>query len=161
MRVNVFLVHMGTDDKSVFPLRQRHCQFIADFVRQLRRDFSRLKRLPQMVGNHIMFLLTVPGDGSILPLGKKKLLVCDSWIALVSCHQFAAIGFLWLFYINFVFWEENFIVGKEKQKGIYFKVSERERNLIEQKMTLAGVHNMSAFIRKMSIDGWLPAIIQQ
>ena len=56
---------------------------------------------------------------------------------------------------NFIFWEENFIVGKEKQKGIYFKVSERERNLIEQKMTLAGVHNMSAFIRKMSIDGYV------
>ena len=55
---------------------------------------------------------------------------------------------------NFIFWEENFIVGKEKQKGIYFKVSERERNLM-QKMALAGVHNMSAFIRKMSIDGYV------
>ena len=48
-----------------------------------------------------------------------------------------------------------FIVGKEKQKGIYFKVSEKERNLIEQKMALAGVRNMSAFIRKMSIDGYV------
>ena len=56
---------------------------------------------------------------------------------------------------NFVFWEENFIVGKGKQKGIYFKISEKERNLIEQKMALAGVHNMSAFIRKMSIDGYV------
>jgi hypothetical protein len=56
---------------------------------------------------------------------------------------------------NFIFLEEIFIVGKEKQKGIYFKVSERERNLIEQKMALAGVHNMSAFIRKMSIDGYV------
>ena len=27
--------------------------------------------------------------------------------------------------------------------------------MIEQKMTLAGVHNMSAFIRKMSIDGYV------
>ena len=48
-----------------------------------------------------------------------------------------------------------FIVENGKQKGIYFKVSERERNLIEQKMALAGVHNMSAFIRKMSIDGYV------
>ena len=56
---------------------------------------------------------------------------------------------------DFNFKEENFIAAKEKQKGIYFKVSEEERNLIEQKMALAGVHNMSAFIRKMSIDGYV------
>ena len=49
----------------------------------------------------------------------------------------------------------NIIAAKEKQKGIYFKVSEKERNLIEQKMALAGVRNMSAFIRKMSIDGYV------
>ena len=32
-----------------------------------------------------------------------------------------------------------FIVENRKQKGIYFKVSEKERDLIEQKMALAGV----------------------
>ena len=58
-------------------------------------------------------------------------------------------------YHDFIFLEENIIAAKEKQKGIYFKVSEEERNLIEQKMVLAGVHNMSAFIRKMSIDGYV------
>ena len=56
---------------------------------------------------------------------------------------------------NFIFLEDDIIAAKEKQKGIYFKVSAEERNLIEQKMALAGVHNMSAFIRKMSIDGYL------
>lgn len=49
----------------------------------------------------------------------------------------------------------NNIEQKNKQKGIYFKVSEKERKLIEQKMALAGIHNMSAFIRKMSIDGYV------
>ena len=58
-------------------------------------------------------------------------------------------------YHNSIFQEEIFIASKEKQKGIYFKASEKERNLIEQKMTLAGVHNMSAFIRKMTIDGYV------
>ena len=48
-----------------------------------------------------------------------------------------------------------FIVGSGKQKGIYFKVSEKEGDLIEQKMALAGVSNMSGFIRKMSIDGYV------
>ena len=46
-----------------------------------------------------------------------------------------------------------FIVENGKQKGIYFKVSEGERDLIEQKMALAGVRNMSGYIRKMAIDG--------
>ena len=56
---------------------------------------------------------------------------------------------------NLIFLEDDIIAAKEKQKGIYFKVTEEERNLIEQKMALAGVHNMSAFIRKMSIDGYV------
>ena len=48
-----------------------------------------------------------------------------------------------------------FIVENGKQKGIYFKVSEGERDLIEQKMALAGVRNMSGFLRKMAIDGYV------
>lgn len=43
---------------------------------------------------------------------------------------------------------------KDRMTGIYFKLTERERQLIEQKMALTGVHNMSAYIRKMCIDGY-------
>lgn len=46
-------------------------------------------------------------------------------------------------------------MAKEKTGGIYFKVTDEERDLIRQKMELAGVHNMSAFIRKMCIDGYV------
>ena len=46
-------------------------------------------------------------------------------------------------------------MAKEKTSGIYFKVTDEERALIEQKMALAGVHNMSAYIRKMCIDGYI------
>ena len=42
----------------------------------------------------------------------------------------------------------------QKLKGIYFKLTPEERNLIEQKMALAGIRNMSAYIRKMCIDGY-------
>ena len=45
-------------------------------------------------------------------------------------------------------------MAKEKTGGIYFKVTDEERRLIERKMELAGVHNMSAYIRKMCIDGY-------
>ncbi|MPM15294.1 hypothetical protein SDC9_61662 [bioreactor metagenome] len=43
---------------------------------------------------------------------------------------------------------------KEKDGGIYFKVSGHDRQLIEQKMELAHIRNMSAYIRKMCIDGY-------
>ena len=45
-------------------------------------------------------------------------------------------------------------MAKEKTSGIYFKVSEEERKLIEQRMELAGIRNMSGYIRKMCIDGY-------
>ena len=44
---------------------------------------------------------------------------------------------------------------KGKCGGIYFKVTDEERRLIEQRMALMGVHNMSAYIRKMCIDGYI------
>ena len=38
--------------------------------------------------------------------------------------------------------------------GIYFKLTDEERRLIEKKMEQAGIKNMSAYIRKMCIDGY-------
>ena len=45
-------------------------------------------------------------------------------------------------------------MAQEKTSGIYFKVSEEDRKLIEQGMELAGIRNMSGYIRKMCIDGY-------
>ena len=45
-------------------------------------------------------------------------------------------------------------MAKEKTGGIYFKVTDKERELIEQRMELAGIRNMSGYIRKMCIDGY-------
>ncbi len=45
-------------------------------------------------------------------------------------------------------------MAKEKTSGIYFKVTDEERALIKQRMALMGVRNMSAYIRKMCIDGY-------
>ena len=54
-----------------------------------------------------------------------------------------------LFLLGGIFIVEN---GK---KGIYFKASEGELDLIKQKMALAGVRNMSGYLRKMAIDGYV------
>ena len=45
------------------------------------------------------------------------------------------------------------MIAREKTAGIYFKVSERDRALIEQRMAQTQICNMSGFIRKMCIDG--------
>ena len=49
----------------------------------------------------------------------------------------------------------HFYSRKREGKRHFFKVSDKERDLIEQKMALAGVRNMSGFIRKMVIDGYV------
>lgn len=46
-------------------------------------------------------------------------------------------------------------MSKEKTTAIYFKVSEKERELIEQGMKIAGISNMSAYLRKMGINGYI------
>ena len=44
-------------------------------------------------------------------------------------------------------------MARGKTSGIYFKVSKRDRALIEQRMAQTQIRNMSGFIRKMCIDG--------
>ena len=44
---------------------------------------------------------------------------------------------------------EQAVGNVPKLTGIYFKLTPEERKLIEQKMELAGIHNMSGYIRKM------------
>ena len=42
-----------------------------------------------------------------------------------------------------------------KGSGIYFKVTDEERALIKQRMERMGFRNMSAYIRKMCIYGYV------
>lgn len=42
-----------------------------------------------------------------------------------------------------------------RDRGILFRVSQQEYNLIQQKAELAGIDNLSAYIRKMAIDGYV------
>lgn len=42
---------------------------------------------------------------------------------------------------------------RERRKQIKFYVTDEEKDLIESKMQEAGINNMGAYLRKMSIDG--------
>ena len=44
-------------------------------------------------------------------------------------------------------------MGRIRNKPILLWVSEKEREQIEQKMRMIGTDNLSAYIRKMAIDG--------
>lgn len=46
-------------------------------------------------------------------------------------------------------------MSKDKTTGVYFKASDKDLELITQKMELAHVRNRSAYIRKMCIDGYI------
>ena len=45
--------------------------------------------------------------------------------------------------------------GRKRTVQIKFRVTEEERALIEQKMTLVPTRNMEAYLRKMAIDGYI------
>lgn len=91
----MMFVNVGADDESMCALGQRHGKVIADLVCHLRRDFPRLERLPQVIGDHIIVLPLPAGNDGMLPLGKQKFLVGYGRIALISRNQIAAVGFLW------------------------------------------------------------------
>jgi len=50
------------------------------------------------------------------------------------------------------------MANRTRNIRIEFRVSEKERNLITEKMQTAGISNREAFIRKMSLDGYVVRI---
>ncbi|ADU26051.1 plasmid mobilization protein [Ethanoligenens harbinense] len=46
-------------------------------------------------------------------------------------------------------------MAKERGVGIYFKVSEKERGLIGKRCEEAGIRNLSAYLRKMALNGYI------
>ena len=46
-------------------------------------------------------------------------------------------------------------MAEKKERQINIRLSSEELDLIQQQMALAGTDNMSAFLRKMAIDGMI------
>lgn len=45
--------------------------------------------------------------------------------------------------------------NRNRNLPVFFRVTEQERNLIEENMKLAGIENMRAYLLKMAIDGYV------
>ena len=69
MIMDMVLIYVRADDKSVVSLRQPHGKLLADLIGFFRRHFTRLKCLPEMVGNHVICAPDSAGLVDILPLG--------------------------------------------------------------------------------------------
>ena len=46
-------------------------------------------------------------------------------------------------------------MGRKRNIQVIFWISEQERELIQQKMAQLGTENMSAYLRKIAIDGYV------
>ena len=46
-------------------------------------------------------------------------------------------------------------MGRKRSIQVIFWISEQERELIQQKMSQLGTDNMSAYLRKIAIDGYV------
>lgn len=49
----------------------------------------------------------------------------------------------------------GFSMEDKRNTGLYFKLSAKELDLIQQKKALTGIRNTSAYLRKMAIDGYV------
>ena len=67
--MDMVLVYMGTDNKSVIAFCQFQSKLPPNLVRFFRRDLAGLESLPEMVGDHIVRALVSSGQVRILPLG--------------------------------------------------------------------------------------------
>ena len=47
------------------------------------------------------------------------------------------------------------MAGRERDVQLHFMVTERERELIAEKMAQLGTANMAAYLRKMAVDGYI------
>ena len=89
----MFPVRVGGNDKRIVALGEAHCQLVAHLVGLLCGDLTGAKRLPNLIGDHIIFL-SAPCGKFVLPLGQHKFFVCGQWAALVAADQLSPVRFV-------------------------------------------------------------------
>ena len=97
--MDVRLVHMGTDNKSVIALGEPHCQFAAQAVGLFRGDLARDKGLSYLIGQHIIGSALPAGFGGVPLFGKKKFSISNPAVTLVAGYEPAAVCLFWVLHI--------------------------------------------------------------
>ena len=93
MIVDVFPVRVGGNNKRIFALGEAHRQFVAHLVGFLCGDLTGAERLPNLIGDHIIFL-SAPCGKFVLPFGQHKFFVCGQRAALIATDQLSPVRFV-------------------------------------------------------------------
>ena len=88
-------VRVCRNDESELPFGESKCQFPTQSVRFLWCDFTGLKGLSDLIGNHIPSLVTAC-NLLILPFGQHELFIYGKGITLVAGDKLAFLGLLWI-----------------------------------------------------------------
>lgn len=95
MTMDVLLVSMRGNDKCVPPLCPAHSQLIADTVRLLRGDLTRIEGLSYLIAQHIIFFFLFSARHSgIAGLCQKELVCHGGRITFISGDILSAFCFL-------------------------------------------------------------------
>ena len=92
--MDVRTIYVGADDKGMIVLGKASGKLHADAVGLLRRDLSGHKRLPDMVGDHIVRAPPPAGPGEVLLLAEQKLRVRNRAVAAMGRNELALVGLI-------------------------------------------------------------------
>lgn len=92
-------VNVGTDHIGMIAMGEPPGQLAPNTVRIFRRNLAGDKRLPEVVGNHIIRAAHPAGFGDVLLFGKGKFSIGGSAVTGKGSNPSAAIGFLGILYI--------------------------------------------------------------
>ena len=84
-------VDMGRYDKGMVAFQKAHGQLSPYFIGFLRCDLTGLKGLANLIGYHIMLLLSAR-DMLILPFGKQKFFVRSFGVTFIGTDKLAVVG---------------------------------------------------------------------
>ena len=93
MIMDMVLIYMGADDKGMVSFCEFQRQLPADLIGFFRCNFTGLKCLTEMIGDHIICTLVSAGQICILSFGKKKLCISKPGITLIAINEFSKIRF--------------------------------------------------------------------
>ena len=92
MGMDMGVVDVRGNNKLMLALCPAHRQLVADLLGLLRRDFTGLERLPNLIQQHIAVRDLSTGKVSIGPLCQKHFIGGGGRIAAIGHHQLAAQG---------------------------------------------------------------------
>ena len=73
--MNMLPIRMSRNDEGMLSVKKALSQLVANLICFLCRNLSRLKRLPELIRNHFVFL-SAAGVHKILIPSKDKFLIC-------------------------------------------------------------------------------------